>query len=335
MWIQPPEHNEARLALDAFCSDFVPLDRPSGVAIPIVQPVGIQLAKPGRRVSDSSFGQWDWQMSRQADGQPIGVDTPATGAWPSVVLAMEGYTHRHRCPLTVWRFATDFAVERNTRKKPARTWHRLLLDNEPVSVGFSMDVDGIAVHTQLQVDLDAMRSTPLARALRTTYFEHRVRTDPVLVAGTSSAFLRDWIAQLALCVVAVQSANRTDGFDQSSLADGKLVTLLVDVAKDVFGAADEGFNRDESDLGLVIDIQRALQDKAMMLALRECLTLLERDVDDEAIGWIRERMAATLAAAITDAIQTVCPDMDVSDVCPDIVVRNADGDPPYLHDLDH
>lgn len=324
MWIQPPEPEDSGLGLDTFCSEFVLLNSPNDVDVSIVQPVAVQLTEPDPRVSDSAFGRWDWQVAYRAEGEPASVDTPAVGPWASLVQAMNGYTHRHRCPLTVWRYAESFVVEQNSQDEPGESRHRLRLDDESVAVGFSMDIDGIAVDVRLDVDLDAMRGTPLARALRTTYFEHRVRTHPVLVAGTSSVFLRDWIAQLAMCVVAVESHDTSGGFDPARISDDKLVAALIDAGRTVFGAADESPEGDPSDPRLLINVERALHRPEMMRALRECLALLRTDVGDDAAGWIRERMSATLAAAIIDAIQAVCPDMDVTDLRPDLDVRSGD-----------
>ena len=324
MWVQPPEPEDSELGLDTFCNEFVLLNSPDDVDVPIVQPIAVQLTAPDPRVSDSSFGRWDWQVAYQGEGRPASVDTPAVGPWSSLVQAMNGYTHRHRCPLTVWRFAESFVVERNAANEPGESRHRLRFDDGPVAVGFSMDVDGIAVDATPDVVLEAMRGTPLARALRTTYFEHRVRTHPVLVAGTSSVFLRDWIAQLAMCVVAVESHSTVDGFDPARIADDELVASLIDAGRTVFVATDDGPEGDPSDPRLLIDVERALHRPGMMRALRECLALLRTDVGDDAAGWIRQRMSATLAAAIIDAIQAVCPDMDVSDLRPDLDVRGGD-----------
>jgi len=241
-------------------------------------------------------------------------------------------THRARAPLTVWRIARTVEIERQVSSEPPATQHRLKVAGVEAAIGFSMDVDGIRVEVLLPDHLPTERGSDLDRALRTTYFEHLVLADPILVARTPSRFLREWLAQLALCAVVTASADADADADSAlvEVSDGELSGAMVQAARVVFGA--EGPSDDPNapahDPGLVSDVENALHDREVVTALQECLATLSGPLPAEALGWFSERYASTVATGFIGAVQAMCPDLDVDDLRPDFeILSSPDGEP--------
>jgi len=234
MWVEPPASTEPSLELDTFCSDYLQLACPPGLDEPVVQPRSMQLSRPASlRVPDSSYGRWNWEVFFRVNGIPPELDVPSGTAWTGQVLSVAVMTHRARAPLTVWRLARTAEVERHISTEPARTRHRVQLAGRDAAIGFAMEVDGLRFDVSLPQQVPVRPGTALGRALRSSYFEHLVRTDPVLAGRVPSPFMRDWIAQLSLCAVVTASAA---GPKLALLSDADLSAATVEAARAVFGA---------------------------------------------------------------------------------------------------
>lgn len=329
MWVKPPASTEPTLDLDTFSSDYLQLTRPPGLQEPVVQPRSMQLSRLAASVPDSSYGRWNWEVFFRVNGVPTELDAPAGSPWTRQVRSMSVMTHRVRAPLTVWRIARTVEVERHVRTEPPTTQHRVQLAGGDAAIGFSMEVDGLRIDVSLPGQLLHQPGTELDRALRTTYFERLVLTDPTLVARVPSSFLRDWIAQLALCAVVTASAGVGPGI--AELSDADLSAAIVEAARAVFGA--EGPSDDPNvpihDPGLVSDVETALRDGENVAALQRCLENLRKPLPVESLAWIHERYASTVAAGLIGAMQAVCPDLEVDDLRADFELLSSDDDEPF------
>lgn len=327
MWVDPPASTEPNLDLETFCTDYLQLTRPPGFEESVVQPRSIQLSRPAAHVSDSSYGRWNWQVFFRVNGVPVELDVPSGSPWRGQIRSVAVMTHRARAPLTVWRIARTVEIERQVSSEPPATRHRLKLAGSDAAIGFSMDVDGIRVEISLPDHLATERGSDLDRALRTTYFEHRVLADTILVARTPSRFLREWLAQLALCAVLTASVDADSALVE--VPDGELSAAMIQAARVVFGA--EGPSDDPNapphDPGLVADVENALHDREVVTALQECLATLSGPLPAEAVGWFSERYASTVATGFIGAVQAMCPDLDVDDLRPDLeILSSPDGE---------
>lgn len=329
MWIKPPASTDPSLDLDTFCSDYLQLTPPPGLQEPVVQPRSIQLSRLATSVPDSSYGRWNWEVFFRVNGVPAELDVPAGTPWTRQVRSMAVMTHRVRAPLTVWRIARTVKIERHVRTEPPTTQHRVRLAGGDAAIGFSMEVDGLRIDVSLPGQLLHQPGTELDRALRTTYFERLVLTDPTLVERVPSSFLRDWMAQLALCAVVTASAGVGPGI--AELSDADLSAAIVEAARAVFGA--EGPSDDPNvpihDPGLVSDVETALRDGENVAALQRCLENLREPLPVESIAWIHERYASTVAAGLIGAMQAVCPDLEVDDLRADFELMSSDDGEPF------
>ena len=329
MWVCPPASTAPYLDVTTFCTDYLQLTGPPGLREPVFQPRSIQLSHPDARVSDSSYGKWNWEAFFRVNGVPTELDIPSGSPWARQVRSVAAMTHRARAPLTVWRIARTVEVERHASSEPPTTRHRVRLADRDAAVGFAMEVDGLRIDVSLPEGLPSEPGFELDRALRTTYFEHLVQTDSVLVDHTSSSFIRAWMAQLSLCAVITASAQGGSGL--ADLSNTGLSAAMVRAAREVFGA--EGPSDDPAvptlEPGLIVDVENALDDKHIVAALQRCLLSLHGLLPPESLTWVRERYASTVAAGIIGAIQTMCPDLDVNDLRADFELISSDGDDPY------
>lgn len=329
MWVEPPNSAEQYLDLGTFCSDFLHLTRPPGIEEPVIQPRSIQLSRPSAQVSDSSYGRWNWEVFFRTNGVPIALDVPLGSPWKKQIRSFAVMTHRGRAPLTVWRIARTVDVERRISSEAPTTQHRVRLEGGDAAIGFSMDVDGLRLDVSLPGRVPTGHGSEVERALRTAYFEHLILTDPVLVDGTSSSFLREWLVQLSLCAVVTASANRGSGLTE--LSDAELAAAMIQAARVVFGA--EGPSDDPNvpihDPGLVADVEDVLDDRDVVAAIQECLATLGGPLPPGALGWFHERYASTIASGFVGAVQAVCPDLDVDDLRPDLEFLSSEDDGPF------
>ena len=329
MWVNPPASTEPNLDLEAFCDDYLLLARPPEFGEPVVQPRLLRLSRPGGRVPDSSYGRWNWEVFFRVNGTPVELDVPSDSAWATLVRSVVVLTHRARAPLTVWRIARTVEVERQLSSEPSSTQHRVRLAGHDAAVGFAMEVDGLRIDVSLPEQPVTLLGTQLDRALRTTYFEHLVLTDFVLTARVPSSFLREWMAQLALCAVVTASVDIGSGL--AELSDADLSAAMVQAARAVFGA--EGPPDDPTEPihapGLITDVEKALQDVETVGALQQCLACLHGPLPAASLTWIHERYASTVSAGFIGAVQTMCPDLDVADLRADFELLLSDDDKPF------
>ncbi len=316
LWVPPPASHDPALAIEDFCETYIELDPPpAATAGRLVQPTCLRLATPGGAVSDSSYGRWTWRVAFDHDGVPLPLDLPVGSAWSELVEELQVLTHRHRCPQTVWRYANTFDVERNSTTEPPITQHTVSLAGAPAAVGFAMDVDALQLSVRLPGSVPT--SPPLLRALRVARMEYVVRNSPSLSASVPSAFTREWLHQVLLSVLVNKSNGRSLREVLDSSTDDDLRVDLVDAAREVFGATPLGTAASPGgapDPGLVGDLADAVGVASVVPELRLAATALWAEPDDQWLPWLQGRYLTTLAAAVIDAIQSSCPEVDASDL---------------------
>jgi hypothetical protein len=328
MWIAPPSSHDAVLPIEDFCDAYIDLDLPPSPTFDrLVQPTAFRLVTPRGSVSDSSYGRWDWRSSFQHDGVPLTLDLPEGSPWSSPIINFQAFTHRHRCPQIVWRYASAFDVERNNTSEPPLTQHHVSLGGGTAAIGFAMDVDGLLLTVQLPSAVPT--SPPLLHALRVARMEYLVRTGSSLSASVPSAFIREWLHQVLLSVLVSNSNGRALPDVLASFSDEQLRAHMVEAAREIFGASPIGavaVSAGQPDPGLISELADAVQVPNVIPDLRSAATPLWAEPDDEWVPWIHARFLTTIAAAVVDAIQTSCPEVDASDLRCDLGPFTPDGD---------
>ncbi|OBG64729.1 hypothetical protein A5702_01450 [Mycobacterium sp. E3339] len=323
LWVSPPSPEEPSLQLHEFCEQYAELEPPPGhEAVPCVQPRALKLTMPAPTVPDSSYGRWIWDVAFRHVGEPVVLDMPAGSPWASVVSDFRAFTHRHRCARTVWRYAGEFEVERNSGDGPPITQHSVTLHSHAVNVGFIMDVDSLAL-TVRPADI-VSPSASLLQSLRVARMEFLIRNGPHLSELVPSRFTREWLHQVLLSVLIVHSQSGSLEQTLSQLSDDRLRTLMLDAAREVFGVLALGDPDGEcdhaDDAGLIADISAALAVPGVFAELRSAAKALWADPDEDWRAWIHERYLTTLASAIVEAVQSLCPEVDATDLRIDLSV---------------
>lgn len=341
LWLKPPSPSAPSLKVEDFCEDWLDVDRAPDVDHVIVQPRAITLETPEGRTPDTAYGRWDWKVAFRPQRSPALIDMPHGDPWARHVVQMEAFTHRGRSPLTVWRYGCTFEVERRDATQTAPTRHALTIGGDEAAVGFVMDVDGVRLRLRLPTEVPHGGNPALERALRTAYFEHAVCTDPVVVAGVPSVFLRKWLVQLAVSAAVTASADDSPSGVRQLRAE-RLRPSMVEAAQSVFGAAyvpelsDSDEEAASSGLGeaadavdkaprLVADVESALGDVQVLERLRQHLAALRQPVPATALAWVQGRFASTVAVGLIEAMQATCPDLDMDDLRPDLGVEAGHG----------
>ena len=328
LWVAPPDFNEPTLSVESFCDNYIDLELPPDADIDrLIQPTSLRLDSPPGAVSDSSYGRWNWNVSCSFEGAPLRLDLPVGTPWSALVPEFEALTHRHRCPQTVWRYASSFDVERNSTNEPPITHHGLVLGGSSAAVGFAMDVDAARVRIALPTTLPT--AEPLLRAVRVTRMEHIIKTNPTLSTSIPSSFTREWLHQVVLSVLVSSSEHSSLEETLRSLTDDQLQGRLADAAREVFGASPIGGGTEGDgppDPGLVATLAEAVQEPHVIRELRAAATALWVEPDNEWLTWYQERYLTTFAAALIEATQSSCPEVDASDLRCDIEIEDPDGE---------
>ncbi|WP_304412407.1 protein DpdJ [Nocardia sp. 348MFTsu5.1] len=326
LWVEPPLPHESDLELSSFCGEFVELQSPpSQPAVRLFQPGTMIATTPTDTTSDSSHAEWNWTASFQHDGDPVALDMPKGTPWGDVVESLQAFTHRHRCAQTVWRYADRFTVRRNDDSAPPVTQHTVSFDGSTVSVGFVIDVDGLALTVRLPDAPPADRS--LLQSLRVARMEYLIRNGDRLSGLVPSAFTRDWLHQILLSVLVIQSEAGTIEDTLASLSDDRLIAMVVDAAREVFGVLDvgtpPGAGSGRPDSGLVVDLGVALRIPGVTAELRDAAEALSGGPTEDWREWLDERYSTTLATALVEAIQLTCPEVDASDLRIDLALDES------------
>lgn len=327
LWVEPPLPEVTALDLSTFCDDYAELEPPPGEeGGRLVQPRGLKVTAPPETASDSSYGRWLWRVAFRQAGDPVPLEIPTGSSWASVVSEFHAFTHRYRCAHTIWRYAERFAVERNADSAPAVTDHAVTLDSEPVAVGFTMDVDSLALTVALPEHSSS--SPALLQSLRVARMEFLIRSGDGLTGLVPSRFTREWLHQVLLSVLVVNSQTCPIEQTLSRLGDDQLRTSMLDAAREVFGVLqtddrDEGSDR--RDANLVADLSAALDLPGVIDELRSAAAALGAEPDDRWRPWLDERYLTTLASAVVEAIQSSCPEVDASELRIDLPDARSEG----------
>ena len=322
VWVEPPDPIAASIELSAFCDDFIDLESPpDSQAVRLVQPRSIRATAPPEATSDSSYGEWKWNVAFRHEGDPVALDMPTDSDWSDVVLGFSGLTHRHRCAQTVWRYAKSFVVERNAANAPPRTEHRITHEGDEVTLGFVLDVDGLVLNVALPESVPP--SATLLRSLRVARMEYLIRTSERLVDLVPSVFTREWLHQVLMSALIVNCDSRSIAATLAELPDAQIRASMIETAREVFGALDLGDEGegDHSAANLIVDIDAALAVPGVLTELRSAAAALTSEPDRTWKPWLDERYLTTLAAAVVDAIQSSCPEVDATQLRVDLVAE--------------
>jgi hypothetical protein len=311
------------------------------VPIRCVRPREIQLIVPEKRVMDSSnaFLVWNTQINPMVTGTPVDIPTPSR--WNSILSGMEFFVHNLNNQLEVRRFATGSKATINFDNGQSNETTLLFVEDlhdtisetsdNPVGIGFAIDVDGLAIRFQVPKNLTSRlyENPSMLRCLRVSRFRDLISEDPTL-QGVANVFQIHWLSQIYLSALTTHAINRgitlKDSWIESDTQPGLL--NFHEVLGVIFQslAISTSNNRNSDNDDSLDDVQQRLQsDLEHLLAENLVIRTLSRNAPtlwetpgEEWTPWLIRKFKTTLGTAILDGIQQVCIDLDAGDLLVDI-----------------
>ena len=288
-----------------------------------------------KNIRENSNAFLDWRSQIMPTGDGLSLDLPKPSRWENIIQEVRFFSHNQHCPVEVRRFAlgsnASIVFEGGNSFE---TYIRFVDDahepNNPVSIGYSLDVDGLLFRFKQPDDYhlhEGNFNNPKLRALRLSRFQDLISNAGEL-DGLVTNFQRGWITQIylsALVFEALQSnISLQDALDR--IRTGQEGLNINDVLNVIFQSiVTEELERNLSELQNETvqqqnreELRHLLQNPTVLDVLYSNSSLLWEDPDDSWNEWLTEKFKVTLGAALLDSIQSLCPDLSAEDLILDI-----------------
>lgn len=316
--------------------------------------VGGALPAGEPRVVDKSNARLQWRSQLFARGRPMELPVPEkTVGIAGLIEVIQAHTHAAQTPVVVRRYAVasqaDLRIRHGLETVEQRIRWRFTHADHDCALGFEMEADALVFVLKLPATLhraiawdDAcvLHAARSARFLRETVYGSR------LAAYVPNVFLRQWLAQVFQTAIALECRKQDCDVSMAVkvLASGARTELLRLVLKVVFQSStpDDTESRDESDDDvedrtpdhLRADLEKLLAHQDVLGALAGCACVLYVPIDADWDDWLLDTVRHTLGAALLDAIQQSCPEVDTEDLAVDIEPGpRADGSRPPVPEI--
>lgn len=284
------------------------------------------------QLRDTSNARLLWRS--QLFGRRAGnvFDTPADRVGIArLVRKVVVHTHASQSAATVRRYAVasnvGLRVKRgNTIVDHSAQW-RFTKDGRPCGIGFEIDADALCFVMNLpESPSDALRAADPAilRAARTARFQWEAAHGPALASVAENVFLRNWLAQVFQVAAVALAQERACTLDEAiaQLQAPTEAARLEDVLRTIFQSSDvpddDGAPGSTHEPRLRRKLSTSLADTTIRHALAALAShVLAGPVDTEWDDWLRRAQLQTFAAALLDAIQQACPQIDPDDLVVD------------------
>ena len=269
------------------------------------------------------------------------MDLPVRSPWTGVIEEIRFFTHRQRQPARVRRFSlgSDASLRTGDGNESAVTARFVRREGalaSPAAFGFAFEADALRVRLRLPVDWrlgGAQSQSVKLRSLRAAYFRRRVVTDDRL-ANVANVFQREWISEIALAAISATAIEAGQSLEEAwrGLRSGSAPVSIASVLDVIFQSVElpSGGNSDANtrlEQRRQTELRALLGDADVAAVMDDLVSLLWSEPDGSWEDWMRRKFLATFGAAFRDAIQQLCPDVDVDDLSVDLSV-DLDGAPP-------
>jgi hypothetical protein len=294
-----------------------------------------------REIADSSNASLDWRtqlLPPRGLDPGLAVDLPNHSPWRGVIEEIRFFTHFQHQPAHVRRFALGSRADVPfAQGGGVQVTSRFVLEKEgfrvPVALGFAFETDALRVRLRFPNDWKLAGGSSFSAklpALRAAYFRWRIVSHERL-SDVANVFERQWIAEIVLAALTAAAVGSQQTVEQAwaSLRFGETPITLPSVLDVIFQsflvdeeAADDAGDRFEQ--RRQTQLRQLLGHEALQPVLDEVVPVLWEEPNDSWTPWLQQKFVSTLAAAFRDAIQQLCPDVDVDDLVVDLDVGLAD-----------
>jgi superfamily II DNA or RNA helicase len=302
------------------------VNTPAGVyRYPVHRPLRINTDQTPFNVLDTSQARLEWRTQIVARASGLGLEMPRSDPWSELISEVRFFTHQNLGPVEVRRFAVASAAEIKFKDGSA-TQKTFTFDDggRPAAVGFSLSTDALYLKLAIPAALWSSlgdEDGALYRAMRTARFHDQAKRGPYL-ASVDNPFARDWLAHLLLAALSNEAIVKTISLREAAdnLASGRAdlsldQTLTILFQSAVVDDADAHGNTQDK-LRQALSIH--LANPAVVSDLLSLAAILWTPVSQDWEPWLQERFASTVAAAATNAIASLCPEIDVDSLVADI-----------------
>jgi hypothetical protein len=323
----------------------VPAFRPRALRLtetPTAANGAVALVKP------TSNARLDWrsQVFARRRGHRMSLPHGKVGI-ADLFTEVHAQTHAAQSPASVRRYAVGSKAGLrldsrlvNGGRGPSvdqQVYFRFCTRGKRCGVGFEIDVDAMRFelklpdHPHREIDLN---HGPTRRGLRSARYFWEARNGPNLTAVEPNVFLREWIAEIFMlaalerCIKQAEdlptAVDRLAANHEPIAVDHILETLLQAPRLDTAGNEESEDEIDGEDTAArdPFKLRRRLRACLSRPEIRSSLSELARHfvepIDESWDPWLHRVMKHTHAAAVLDAIQTSCPQVDVEELAVDV-----------------
>lgn len=292
-------------------------------SITVYRPTVLKPELPPTEVLDTS-NAWNLWYTEIVPHAMTTLEVPRNSGWESLISGICFSLHNHHSPVEMRRFslgtAASVAFNRGGSEEVSFTF---CLDGDPVALGFALAVDAVAfrvvIPPELWRDGDGHRSEKW-RALRTVrYFDMAWRGERLVTV--SNPFARDWVARVYLSALALEALEKGNSLEEAAVglqrqeAAMQLSQVLDTIFQSTATEDEEGSGEEDRLRQDILDYLRLPAVRAELRALAE--TLWE-PIDVSWQPWLKGVFCSTLAGALFQGVQNLCPDLNTEDLVVDI-----------------
>ncbi len=285
--------------------------------IKVYRPLEIKPTQPPRMVGDTSNAFLDWKTQIIPYNEGRTFEPSVDSVWHNLLL-MNSFSHAEHSHVEVRRFTTGSKATIQFQNGDSQSIdNQFIKDEQSVALGFSLLVDALRFQVKSPKKLWSAMSPQTERALRTKRYYEDAWSGLSLVM-VESPFARQWLASIYFSALSYDALSRHITLEEASsaLVSGTASIAITDVLETLFQSqtiSNEDSNDTENSDGqdrLRQDLDTLLRQKDVINELGRMSKCLWNSIDSEWETWLQQRFTATIAAAIYDAIQNFCPEID-------------------------
>ena len=338
LWIQVPAGNQVDVT-DSLLPDadvIAQVSTSGGGEVDVFRPFAVRPTVAGPAVAPTSNGRFNWEVRIRPDGSGTDADMPEATNWKRFDTKASFFVHAGTGGVSVLRYALGGEAQITENRETRRVCYELVNGHEPVAIGVELDVDAFRVLIKppstvegFELNSDERR----LRQLRRDRFAHIV-CDQLGGVQQTGPFLARWLAELTLAAIAHQAIDTND---LDTLLENWSETDWKENFTEAFDRSFQGLHTDNGETGddngkagdrspLRDNVRDAAQNPEVTTVLKDAYRSAQTGPDPEWHPWLKERFAATTAAALHTAIQNLLPEFNAENDLDVDIIEAADGE---------
>jgi hypothetical protein len=285
----------------------------------------------GPAVSDTSNARLEWRSQLFSRNQALVLASPRGRVGiAELVSEIHAHTHAGHNPATIRRYAVASSVDLRVRVGREQVDKRVIWnftsEGVPCGIGYELEADALVLILNLPENPEAYidwSEDGRGRAARTARYGWEARHGESLAKVVPNPFQRVWLAQVfqtAATALAIKGGKPLADATRD-LGSGRNSELFTEVLQTIFqmpvgNGEDEAGSENPDRLRSTLTELWCLPE--VKAALADVAELLSAPIDSSWRSWLDLTLRQTLGAAILEAIQTVCPQVDPDQLAVDV-----------------